>query len=415
MQGEIISVGTELLLGQITNTNARFLGEKLATLGINVYYTSNVGDNAGRLKELLQTAWQRSNLIILTGGLGPTLDDLTKEVVAAFLGLELVLNDEALAAIKRNFASRGRTMTENNIKQAVFPIGAEILANPNGTAPGMWLAHDNRIIILLPGPPFEMEPMFLNEVVPRLERHLTGNREIITSRVLKLYGVGESHLESLIKPLIEQQSNPTIAPLAKETEVHLRLTAKAASLEVANKLLAEIEKDIRAIVGRYVFAVDEETMEEVVGILLQEKEKTIGVAESCTGGLIGHRLTQIPGSSKYFSYGAICYSNSSKEKLLAVEPYLLQSYGAVSEEVAAAMAAGVKQLGNTTLGLAVTGIAGPGGGSPDKPVGTVYIALATPESNFIEKHTFRGPRRVIKMRTSQAALDLVRRYLQGYI
>lgn len=415
MKGEIISVGTELLLGQIVNTNAAFISQKLAELGIDVYYTTTVGDNAARLREVFTRSWQRSDLIILTGGLGPTMDDLTRETVADFLGLELVLNHDILAALRDYFASRGRVMTENNKKQAYFPAGAQILPNPNGTAAGVFLEKEGKVVVMLPGPPFEMVPMFENEVVPRLENLLAGRREVIKSRVLKLYGVGESQLETMLQDLLEKQSNPTLATLAKENEIQLRLTAKASLPERAEKLLAEMEAEIRKRVGQFVFAVDDETMEEVVGILLRQRGATISVAESCTGGLIGHRLTEVPGSSAYFQYGVVTYSNEAKEKLLHVDGELLRRFGAVSSQVARAMAAGVRELGKTSLGLAVTGIAGPEGGRPGKPVGLVYIALATQAEVHVESHNFRGPRPVIKKRASQAALNLVRKYLLGYL
>lgn len=257
--------------------------------------------------------------------------------------------------------------------------------------------------------------MFEKEVVPRLENLLSGQREVIKSRLLKLYGVGESQLETLLQELLENQSNPTLATLAKENELHLRLTAKATLPEEAERLLTEIEAKIRRLVGQYVFAVDNETMEKVVGILLKERVQTISVAESCTGGLIGHRLTEVPGSSAYFRCGAVTYSNEAKENLLHVDGALLCEYGAVSSQVAKAMATGVRELGRTSLGLAVTGIAGPGGGRPDKPVGLVYIALATPDGIYVEDHNFKGPRPVIKKRASQAALNLVRKYLLGYL
>lgn len=415
MKGEIISVGTELLLGQIVNTNASFISQRLAELGIDVYYTTTVGDNAARLREVFAQGWQRSDLIILTGGLGPTMDDLTRETVAEYLGLELVLDHGVLSTLQNYFASRGRTMTDNNKRQAYFPAGAQILPNPNGTAAGVFLVLEGKVVVMLPGPPFEMVPMFEREVVPRLEKRLSGQRELIKSRVLKLYGVGEAQLETMLQELLERQSNPTLATLAKENELHLRLTAKANLPQEAESLLAEMEGKIRSLVGRYVFAVDNETMEEAVGILLKERAKSISVAESCTGGLIGHRLTEVPGSSAYFRYGVVAYSNEAKEKLLKVDGELLHRFGAVSSQVARAMAVGVRELGKTSLGLAVTGIAGPGGGRLGKPVGLVYMALATPDGVYVEGHNLRGPRPIIKKRASQAALNLVRRYLLGYL
>lgn len=415
MKGEIITVGTELLLGQIVNTNACYLSEKLAGLGIDVYYTTTVGDNPQRLREVLALGWRRSELIILTGGLGPTMDDLTRETLANFLGLELILDTSVLANLRCLFARRGQEMTRNNIKQAYFPAGAQVLPNPSGTAAGMMLEKEGHTIVLLPGPPFEMVPMFENEVIPRLEGLLEGHRQVIKSRILKLYGIGESYLETVLQSLLEKQANPTLATLAKENEMHLRLTAKADLLEEAQGLLAGMEAKIRHLVGQYIFAVDRETMEGAVGELLLEKGMTISVAESCTGGLIGHRLTEIPGSSAYFPCGIISYSNEAKQNLLGVDPRLILQYGAVSSPVAEAMAAGVRDLGSTSLGLAVTGIAGPGGGTSNKPVGLVYVALATEDKTYVAKNNLRGPRRVVKNRAGQVALNYVRRYLQGYL
>lgn len=415
MKGEIISVGTELLLGQIVNTNACYLSEKLANLGIDVYYTTTVGDNPSRLREVIALGWQRSDLVILTGGLGPTMDDLTRETLADFLGLELILDTSVLANLRCIFADRGREMTKNNIKQAYFPAGAQVLPNPNGTAAGMMLQREGRIVVLLPGPPFEMVPMFEKEVIPRLRSLLGKDQQVIKSRILKLYGIGESYLETVLQSLLENQGNPTLATLAKENEMHLRLTAKADLPQAAQELLAEMEGEIRRLVGKYIFAADDETMEEAVGKALLEKGKTISVAESCTGGLIGHRLTEVAGSSDYFRYGIVSYSNEAKQSLLGVEPQLISQYGAVSSQVAEAMAVGVRELGSTSLGLAVTGIAGPGGGSTDKPVGLVYVALATGGRTYVERNNLRGPRRVVKSRASQVALNFVRRYLQGYL
>lgn len=412
MEAEIISVGTELLLGQIVNTDAQYLGRRLAELGIDLYRTTTVGDNATRLHSALQEAWARANLIILTGGLGPTQDDLTKETVAEFLGLELVLDEPSLAQIRCFFGRTGRTMPPANAKQALIPVGGEALPNANGTAPGVWVEKDGHIVVILPGPPFEMEPMFEKSVVPKLFERLAEKRTVIKSRVLKLYGIGESHAEQLVKDLVGQ-SNPTLAPYAKETEVQFRLTAKAASEEEADRLLAGLEEQVRERLGAYIFARDDETMQEVVGRLLAERGQSVAVAESCTGGLVADWLTNVPGSSRYFLGGVVAYSNAVKERVLGVPAALLKEHGAVSNEVAAAMAQGVRALTGADYGAAVTGVAGPGGGSPDKPVGLVYVGVATGEGVKTERFEWRGGRLVIKRRAAQATLNIIRIAILG--
>ncbi|HHY92059.1 MAG TPA: competence/damage-inducible protein A [Firmicutes bacterium] len=412
MEAEIISVGTELLLGQIANTDAQYLGERLAALGIDLHRVTTVGDNAARLRAALAAAWERADLVILTGGLGPTQDDLTKETVAEFLGLELVLNEEALEHIRCFFARTGRSMPPTNAKQALIPAGGEALPNPNGTAPGVWVEKDGHRVVILPGPPFELKPMFEQSVVPRLRACLGEVRHVIKSRVLKLYGIGESHAEQLVRDLISKQSNPTLAPYAKETEIQFRLTAKAASEEEAEALLTGLEKEVEERLGAYIFARDQETMPEVVGRLLLAQHATLAVAESCTGGLVADWLTNVPGSSSYFLGGVVSYSNAAKEKVLQVPRALLDGPGPVSSEVAEAMAQGVRALFQADYAVAVTGLAGPSGGTPEKPVGLVFVSAISKSGGVLsERYEWRGGRLVIKRRAAQAALNLVRRLL----
>ncbi|BCV25006.1 competence/damage-inducible protein A [Gelria sp. Kuro-4] len=414
MEAEIISVGTELLLGQIVNTDAQYLGERLAALGIDLHRITTVGDNAPRLQAALAAAWGRADLILLTGGLGPTQDDLTKETAAAFLGLELILDEGALEHIRCFFARTGRTMPPANVKQALIPAGGQVLPNPNGTAPGVWVEKNGHIVVIMPGPPFELKPMFESAVVPKLRARLSGGeRRVIKSRVLKLYGIGESHAEELVRDLIAKQENPTLAPYAKETEIQFRLTAKAGSEEEADALLAGLEKEVEERLGPYIFARDNETMQEVVGRLLKAREATLAVAESCTGGLVADWLTNVPGSSEYFLGGVVSYSNAAKEKVLGVPPALLAQQGAVSAEVAEAMAKGVRALLGADYGAAVTGLAGPGGGTPEKPVGLVFVAAADAGRVVSERYEWRGGRLVIKRRAAQAALNLLRRLVAG--
>jgi nicotinamide-nucleotide amidase len=409
LRAEIIAVGTELLLGQIANTNARYLSEKLAELGIDVYWHTVVGDNAHRLDEAIGLALSRADLIIFSGGLGPTMDDLTKETVASLLGLALEKNSEWEKHLEERFARLGRQMTDNNRKQALVPGGAVLIENDNGTAPGLWLERADKILVLLPGPPRELEPMFADKIVPRLIK--AGDSQVICSRVLKVAGLGESAMEEAIADLLKKQSNPTIAPLVKHTEVHLRITAKAASKEEAVKMLTETEDEIRGRLGLAVYGAGEESMADAVAALLFKKKMTLAVAESCTGGLLSHMLTNVPGSSDYFLEGLVAYSNRSKTDLLNIKGSLLREFGAVSEETARAMAENLRRRAGCDLTMAVTGIAGPTGATDDKPVGLVYIALAGPEGVSCRRFNFWGKRETIKERAAVAGLNMLRLYL----
>lgn len=407
MKTEIIAVGTELLLGQISNTNARFLSEKLAEKGIDVYWHTVVGDNSARVAEAFSMALSRADLIIFSGGLGPTMDDLTKETVAYVLGLALQKDEAWEKELKDIFARLGRTMTDNNYKQALIPGGSRLLVNEHGTAPGIWLEHVGKIVVLLPGPPRELIPMFTDRVLPQLPV----KNGVILSRVLKITGMGESTMEELVADLIASQTNPTIAPLAKYAEVHLRLTAKADARELAVKLLDETEAKLLARLGEAVFARDEETMGDAVAGLLFKRNLTIAVAESCTGGLLAHMLTNVSGSSAYFLQGQVVYSNRSKTELLGVQPELIKDYGAVSEEVARAMAENLRRRSSSDLAVAITGVAGPTGGTAEKPVGLVFMAMATADGISCRKFNFFGNRETIKERAAMAALNMLRLYL----
>lgn len=407
MIAEIITTGTELLLGQIVNTNARFLSEKLAEKGIDVYWQTVVGDNPARLEEALSRAISRSDIIIGTGGLGPTSDDLTKEILAKILALPLVINSTWQKNMEEMFRQRGLEMTANNLKQALLPQGARLLYNDFGTAPGIWLEHQDKIIILLPGPPREMEPMFTEIVLPFLPA--TGS--VLLSRILKVTGIGEAAMEEKIADLISSQINPTIAPLARANELHLRLTAKAETKERCLELLAKTEKDLVERLGSCIYARDNETMAGVVAKMLLVQKKTLACAESCTGGLLSHKLTQIPGSSAYFLQGLVTYSNEAKISLLGIPAEIIERYGPVSEEVAVKMACGARKLAKSDFGLAVTGIAGPSGGSKEKPVGLVYIALSDKKAFTVKKFIFPGKRENIKERAATSALNILRLHL----
>lgn len=408
MKGEIIAVGTELLLGNIVNTNAQYLSQKLADLGIDVFYHVSVGDNLQRLSDTIKTSLMRSDLVITSGGLGPTVDDLTKEGIADALGLKLLPDEASIRKIEGFFKAMGRPMTENNVKQGYIPEGAAILQNDNGTAPGVLIEKDDKIVIMLPGPPKELYPMFENKVLPYLKGRINCT---IRSRMLRVIGVGESAAEDMLKDIFKSQTNPTIAPYAKDGEVHLRITAKTDSTEEADKLIDQMEERVRAVLGDNIYGHDDESLEEVVLKLLTERNLTISFAESCTGGLISSRLTDVPGASASLMYGVVSYSNEAKIEILGVREDTIRNYGAVSSQTAEEMAAGVRKINGTDIGLSITGIAGPDGGSAEKPVGLCYIGIAIGDTVKSHRFMFPGNRQKIKWNSSSRALDLLRREL----
>ncbi len=415
MRVELFSVGTELLLGDIVDTNAAYLAGKLSELGVNVYYKTTVGDNTERLVAALQIALERSDAVLATGGLGPTEDDITAAAVAQVMAADLV-EDEVSAEKIRSFArQRGIKLIDSLLKQARVPRGAIVVANPVGTAPGFILNSDNKIVIALPGVPAEMKAMAEQTIFPYLAGWVEGEggAAVILSRVLRLAGIGESQAEADIADLIRNQTNPTIAPYAKTHEVFLRVTARAADRESARAMIEPVEAEIRKRLGEHIYGADNETLEEVIGQKLREKGLKLAVAESCTGGLIGHRITNIAGSSDYFQESVVTYSNESKAKLLGVPEETLREQGAVSAETAKAMAEGVRRISGADLGLSVTGIAGPGGGTAAKPVGLVYLGLADETGTVTEELRLRGDRMMIKERAAQNALYLVYRRLKG--
>lgn len=409
MRAEIVSVGTELLLGQIVDTNAVYLSQLLPGVGVSLFFRSTVGDNKNRIAETLRLALSRSDVIITIGGLGPTEDDLTKETVAEVLGQKLVMHEESAEKLRAFFAERGIRMPETNIKQALMPERGRIIPNANGTAPGAVFETDEKAVIVLPGPPGEFIPMVDEFVLPYL-REKAGPSGIIKSRVLKIVGVGESLAEERVKDLLSSL-NPTIAPYAKGGEVHLRITAFAEDEAAALPLIQKAEEEIRKRLGSAVYGADEETLEEVIIRLLTEKRLTVATAESCTGGLISHRLTNVPGSSEALMGGVVTYSNQAKVEILGVSESDLESKGAVSHEVARSMAEGARRVFGTDIAVSVTGIAGPGGGTPAKPVGLVYIGISSQEETTSEEYKFRGRRVDIKERSAQSALLMLRNLL----
>jgi nicotinamide-nucleotide amidase len=410
MGAEIFSVGTELLLGQIVDTNAVFLAQQLSNLGVDCFHKTTVGDNQGRLVAALRTALVRADIIISTGGLGPTEDDLTAAGVAEALGVELYLDEPAAEAIRQLIAKRGYPFLPSHLKQAQIPVGSIVLPNPVGTAPGFWIEKDGKTIISMPGPPHEMRAMFTESVAPRLQQRAGG--VVIVSRVLHFMGIGESMLEERLKDLIEAQTNPTIAPLAGMGEVRLRITAKILGREAAQALIAPVEAEIRQRVGDYIVSTDNEPLEVSVDRLLKARGLTLAVAESCTGGLIANKLTNIPGASEYFMAGLVTYSNEAKIKLLGVQEATLAQYGAVSAQTATEMARGARNAGAAQIGVSTTGIAGPTGATAEKPVGLVYIAVSSDQQEVCEEFRFRGDREMIKNQAANAALNLLRKTIE---
>ena len=409
MRAEIVAVGTELLLGQIIDTDAVYLAQRLAELGIDLYFKTTVGDNLERATWAVRESLARAEVVITTGGLGPTQDDLTTQAVALATNRELELHTESLQRIEAFFVSRNLPLLESQRKQAMIPQGSQAIPNPVGTAPGFILELEGKVVITLPGPPRELQPMVEQTVVPYLRRR--AGQGVIRSRVLRFVGIGEAALEDLLLDLIKGAGNPTIAPLASPGEVKIRLTAKATDVQSADELIAPLEREIRRRAGQWLYGLDEETLEQAVGRLLREAGATLAVAESCTGGLIGHRLTNVPGSSDYLLCDVVAYSNQAKKSLLGVPEDTLAAHGAVSAETAVAMARAARRVGEADYGLAVTGIAGPTGATPEKPVGLVYMALAWSDGEDWEQHQFGGQREDVKLRAAQTALDLLRRGL----
>lgn len=412
MTVEIISVGTEILLGNIVNTNAAYLSEKCAGLGLSCYYQDVVGDNEDRLFETIKLALSRADILLLSGGLGPTQDDLTKEVAAKALGKELYLHEESKEVIRKFFEERGLEITDNNWKQAMIPEGAIVMENPNGTAPGIIMAQDNKHVILMPGPPNEMIPMFETSVMP----YLSGLQScVIYSQTVKICGVGESKAESMVSDLIEAQSNPTIATYAKTGEVHLRVTARAEDEKEARKLVKPIIKDLKGRFGNHVYTTDDEvTLEKAVVDLLTANKLTACTVESCTGGMLSARLINVPGVSEVFKSGYVTYSNKSKRRLLGIKKNLLLKHGAVSEQIAREMAKTAAMLAKTDVCVSTTGIAGPDGGTPEKPVGLVYIGCNVCGKITVKECHFSGSRFKIRESTVSAALSLMRQCILEY-
>jgi nicotinamide-nucleotide amidase len=410
MDAEIIAVGSELLTPQHTDTNSLYLTEKLNSLGILVRYKTIVGDSTDDLAGVLRAALDRSPLIILTGGLGPTEDDLTRDVVAKVLERPLREVGEIRQRIQERFARLGRSMPENNLRQALVPAGAEWLENRNGTAPGIWIEHHDSVLVLLPGPPRELEPLFDVSCVPRLQRVAPGER--IKKRVYKVVGLPESEVDHLIAPIYREYRNPSTTILATPGTIEVHLSARAATDVEAEAILDDLGDKIELSLGDHVYSTKGESLEEVVGMYLVMRRKTVAVAESCTGGLLAERLTRTAGSSTYFLGGMVCYSNELKTKLAGVPAPLIEAHGAVSQSVAQALAEGARGRMGATIGVGVTGIAGPSGGSPEKPVGLVFVALADERGTQVREFHLPGTRDRIRHWASQMGLEMIRRRIR---
>ncbi|MEI6287871.1 MAG: competence/damage-inducible protein A [Bacillota bacterium] len=414
MNVEIVSTGTELLLGQIDNTTAAYLARELNELGLAVLYQTTVGDNPKRMSEVIDQALSRSDVVITTGGLGPTLGDITKQAVAEALSLDMEFDEASAQVIRDYFAERGFNMPERNMRQAYFPKGTEVVGNAYGTAPCVYLKcrylNADKLVIQLPGPPRELKGVFKNEIVPRLQRDFGRDRHII-SRVLKCYGIGESALEELLHELVASQSNPTIAFLAKENEMHIRITASAETLALAENMILNFETAVRMVAGKYIFATDDGHIADELHRLLITKKLSLSTAESCTGGLLAAEITSVSGASSYYQGGIVAYENSVKIKQLGVPSVTLDKYGAVSAEVAIAMADGVREKFGCDIGLSTTGIAGPTGATLDKPLGLVYVAISNKNGCNVKELRLHGDRDLIRKRAVKALQITFKEYL----
>lgn len=408
MRAEILSCGTELLLGHITDTNATYLAQSLSALGIDLYFVSQVGDNLGRIVETLKRAWERSDIIIMTGGLGPTEDDLARESISTLLGETMQVDPQLEAELRGMFAARNATMPERNVKQATLIPSAQALPNPRGTAPGWWVEKDKHIIVAMPGVPREMYRMWEYEVLPRLEPYTGG---LIFTRILRVSGMGESTVEERLDALLHRD-NPTIATYAKQDAVDVRITAKSEDKAEAEHMVAEMEQQVRGILGHYIFGVNRDTLQSVIGKILQERKQSLAVMESLTGGLLSSTLTDAQNSSRHFIGGVAAYSVKVKEQM-GVPHEIIEKYGTISEETARAMAHAIRERLEADYGMGITGVAGPDE-QEGKPVGTVHIAIEGPDGVVIAMGPgWRGGREDNKRHAVLAALNLLRLHLEG--
>lgn len=405
---EIVSIGTELLLGQILDSDAPFLAQRLSALGVNVFFRTTVGDNAVRVGDTLRQALSRADIVICIGGLGPTQDDLTRDAIAGALGVPLQRDPVLVAHLTQWFARKGILQPKPSIfRQADVPFSGIPMPNSYGTAPGLWIEHDGKVVVALPGPPSEFEPMVEASLLPMLRRYLGTTEQVIVSRTLRLVGMGEAEAESQLLDLMKG-ANPSVAPYAKQAEVQLRVTASAVTTDLANALIQPIVDEIKSRLGIAVYSDNDDDLETRVVMMLVERGETVATAESCTGGLLAGRLTGVPGSSEVFGTGVVAYSNATKVALVGVQQATLEAVGAVSHDVAAELAVGIRKVSGATYGIGITGIAGPGGGSDDKPVGLVFVGLAHPDGVDIVRTVHTGSRQDVRLRSTQQALGMLR-------
>lgn len=406
MKAEIIAVGTEILLGDIVNTNAQYIARRLADIGINVYYQTAVGDNPDRVREAYKLAFSRADMVITTGGLGPTKDDLTKEAGAEYFNRKMYLHEPSYELLVQFFKKRDMTVSESNRKQALMPENSIVLPNDHGTAPGCIIEDADKVLVMMPGPPREMKPMFENHVIPYLKKYEKG---VLLSKVLRICGIGESAMAEKIDDIIEGQTNPTVAPYAKEGEVTLRITARAEDASEAEKIIEPVETEIRNRLGEDIYGTGEKPLEYVLAEKIIKKNLTIATAESCTGGLLAGKIINYPGISKVYLEGAVTYSNEAKMRNLGVSEDTLTKHGAVSHETAAEMARGIAERAGTDIGLSTTGIAGPDGGTEEKPVGLVYLGLYIKGEVKTKRLDLWGDRQKVRERAVISAIDWLRR------
>lgn len=412
VNAELICVGTELLLGDVLNTNSKYIASKLAEIGIDVYYHVVVGDNPERLKNTVKIAAERSGIVIITGGLGPTEDDITMQIACEVTGKKRVMLDEIVSQIRAYYDRIGRVPTENNFRQAMLPEDSEIFPNDLGTAPGCAIEYNDSTVMLLPGPPKEMKHMFDKYVYPYLLRF---SNSVLRSHYIQVYGLGESAVDEIMGDCI-MSADPTVSPYAKDGEMYLRVSAKAVSVDKANESCKKMIDVARERLGGYIYGIDSDGLNFRAVELLKQRGKTVATAESCTGGMIGEMLTQVPGVSQVYSMGVVTYSNDAKSQLLGVPNETISRYGAVSPQTAAAMARGIRQKANSDIGISVSGIAGPDSDGTDKPVGLVYVSISTAEGERVAECHFGGfrERQYIRHNSALEAFNLIRMYLDDY-
>ncbi|MDP3024357.1 MAG: competence/damage-inducible protein A [candidate division Zixibacteria bacterium] len=410
MKAEIITIGDEIIHGEILDSNSAYIGDKLSSLGIEIAFRTSVGDDLKRIIEAIKLAVERADLVIATGGLGPTNDDLTKKGIVKAFKRNLVFHEDILKKVEEGFRRRGIEMPKINQNQALLPQGAKALPNQYGSAPGIFIQEGKRFFFALPGVPLEMKTILENEILPFLKTR--SSRKVVLQKVLRTTGIVESAIYEKLDSVLKAKSPVKLGFLPSFSGVDIKLRITSESEDLARKDISEIEQKIREILNENIYGMDKESLEEVVGRLLSDKKKTISVAESCTGGLIGAKFTSISGSSNYFMDGVISYSNQSKMEFLKIPREIIEKYGAVSEEVAILMAEGIRKVSNTDYGVSATGIAGPTGGTEEKPVGLVYIGFAHENDSYARKFIFGGDRQTIRERTAQAALNLVRLFIE---